>query len=228
MRPLRVVRMGRIGYAPMLALQEERHASVVAGTDDDTLFLLEHDPVVTLGKNSGLDGADYLKRTPHELAALGIDLHRSTRGGDVTYHGPGQLVGYPIVQLCDGEKDIRAFVHLLEEALILAVGELGIVAARDPEHRGVWVGNDKLAAIGLRVSRWTTMHGFALNVATNLSHFDVIVPCGIVGRGVTSIERLLGRAPAMREVEDRVVRHLAPLIHRTVIADDAKERRHPR
>src|SRR5262249_35743391 len=159
---LRVVRVGRIGYASMLALQEQRHAAVLADESDDTLFLLEHDPVVTLGKNSGLNGADYVRRNPGGLAAVGIELHRSSRGGDVTYHGPGQIVGYPIVKLHDGEKDVRAFVTRLEEALIATVADFGIAATRDPEHRGVWVGDDKLAAIGLRVSRWTTMHGFAL------------------------------------------------------------------
>lgn len=214
---LRVERMGRIGYEPMLAVQEARHAAVLADSEPDTLFLLQHDPVVTLGKNSGLDGADNLKRTPAELAAMGIAVYRASRGGDVTYHGPGQIVGYPIVKLRDGEKDIRRFIWNLEEVLIRTCAEYGVVATRVDALRGVWVGNDKVAAIGVRVARWTTMHGFALNVATNLSHFDTIVPCGIHGRGVTSLAQLLGRAVPIAEVEDHLARHTAAVLGRTLV-----------
>jgi lipoyl(octanoyl) transferase len=216
---LRVERMGRIGYAPMLALQEARHAAVLADKEPDTLFLLEHDPVVTLGKNSGLDGADNLKRTPQELTAIGIELHRSSRGGDVTYHGPGQIVGYPIVKLRDGEKDIRRFIWNLEEVLIRTCAEYEVVACRVDGLRGVWVGNDKVAAIGVRVARWTTMHGFALNVSTDLAHFAAIVPCGIRGRGVTSLAALLGRAPQMVEVEDHLARHCSQVLNREPCRD---------
>lgn len=211
---LHVERMGRIGYTPMLALQEARHAAVLADTSPDTLFLLEHDPVVTLGKNSGLDGADNLKRTPAELAAMGIEVYRASRGGDVTYHGPGQIVGYPIVKMQDGEKDIRRFIWNLEEVLIRTCAEYGIVATRVDDLRGVWVGNEKVAAVGVRVARWTTMHGFALNVNTDLSHFDTIVPCGIHDRGVTSLEKLLGRPVAIAEVENHLARHVADVLQR--------------
>ena len=211
---LHVERMGRIGYAPMLALQEARHAAVLADEKPDTLFLLEHDPVVTLGKNSGLDGADNVKRAPQELAALGIELYRSSRGGDVTYHGPGQIVGYPIIKLRDGEKDIRRYIWNLEEVLIRTCAEYGVLASRVEDLRGVWVGNDKVAAIGVRVARWTTMHGFALNVSTNLAHFDTIVPCGIHGRGVTSLEKLLGRPVALVEVEQHLARYTAQVLSR--------------
>lgn len=213
---LHALRMGRIGYTPMLALQEARHAAVLADTAPDTLFLLEHDPVVTLGKNSGLDGADNLKRTPAELAAMGIEVYRASRGGDVTYHGPGQIVGYPIVKLRDGEKDIRRFIWNLEEVLIRTCAEYGIVATRVDDLRGVWVGNDKVAAVGVRVARWTTMHGFALNVNTNLAHFDTIVPCGIHDRGVTSFEKLLGRPVAIAEVEAHLARHAAAVLGRNL------------
>ncbi len=216
---LHAVRMGRIGYAPMLALQEARHAAVLADTEPDTLFLLEHDPVVTLGKNSGLDGFDNLRRTPQELAAMGIELHRSSRGGDVTYHGPGQVVGYPIVKLRDGEKDIRRFIWNLEEALIATCADYGVDATRVEGLRGVWVGNDKVAAIGVRVARWTTMHGFALNVGTNLAHFETIVPCGIHGRGVTSLEALLDRKVALAEVEEHLARHCARVLDRDLCPD---------
>ncbi len=216
---LRVERMGRIGYTPMLALQEARHAAVLADTEPDTLFLLEHDPVVTLGKNSGLDGADNLRRTPQELAAMGIALYRSSRGGDVTYHGPGQIVGYPIVKLRDGEKDIRRYIWNLEEVLIRTCAEYGVTAERVDGLRGVWVGNDKVAAIGVRVARWTTMHGFALNVSTNLAHFETIVPCGIHGRGVTSLEALLRRKIALEEVEEHLARHCAHVLGRELCRD---------
>lgn len=217
---LYVERMGCIGYAPMLAVQEARHAAVVADAHDDTLFLLEHDPVVTLGKNSGLDGADNLKRTPAELRAMGIEVHRSSRGGDVTYHGPGQIVGYPIVKLRDGERDIRRYIWNLEEILIRTCAEYGMVASRVEELRGVWIGNDKVAAIGVRVARWTTMHGFALNVSTNMEHFDTIVPCGIHGRGVTSLERLLDRPVALPEVEEHLARHTARILGRELSRPD--------
>jgi lipoyl(octanoyl) transferase len=222
MLQLQVERMGRIGYTAMLALQEARHAAVLADTEPDTLFLLEHDPVVTLGKNSGLDGADNLRRTPQELQQLGIEVHRSSRGGDVTYHGPGQIVGYPIYKMRDGEKDIRRYIWKLEEVLIRTCAEYGITATRVEELRGVWVGNDKIAAIGVRVARWTTMHGFALNVSTDLTAFDYIVPCGIHDRGVTSLERLLGRKVPLAEVEDHLARHLARVLERQLSAvDDA-------
>lgn len=217
---LHVERMGRIGYTPMLALQEARHAAVLADEHPDTLFLLEHDPVVTLGKNSGLDGADNLRRTPSELARMGIEVHRSSRGGDVTYHGPGQVVGYPIIKLRDGEKDIRRYVWNLEEVLIRTCAEYGVMATRVEGLRGVWVGNDKVAAVGVRVARWTTMHGFALNVSTNLAHFDTIVPCGIHDRGVTSLSALLGRPVEMAEVELHLARHCAVVLGRSAGSDD--------
>lgn len=202
MRPMHVERVGRIAYGPMLEKQLARHAAVLADESPDTLFLLEHEPVVTLGKNSGLDGNDWVRATPEQFAALGIEVHRSTRGGDVTYHGPGQVVGYPIVKLVDGEKDLRRFVTHLEQALIDTCAHYGLHAYRDEGARGVYIGNDKIAAIGLKVSRWTTMHGFAFNVATNLAHFETIVACGLVDRGVTSLETLLKRTVPLREVED--------------------------
>lgn len=201
----------------MLAQQERKHASVLADESHDTLFLLEHEPVVTLGKNAGLDGNDWVRATPGQLDALGIEMHRSTRGGDVTYHGPGQIVGYPIVKLVDGEKDLRKFVWNLEQALIDTCAHYGLEAYRDEGARGVYIGNDKIAAIGLKVSRWVTMHGFAFNVATNLAHFDTIVACGLIDRGVTSLERLLKRSIPLREVEDLLAANVARHLGRTIV-----------
>ncbi|MBC7794475.1 MAG: lipoyl(octanoyl) transferase LipB [Clostridia bacterium] len=215
-RPLVVERVGRIAYAPMLAIQEQRHASVLADESPDTLYILEHEPVVTLGKNSGIAGKDYLRRTPEQYAELGIDLVRVSRGGDVTYHGPGQIVGYPIVKLGAHEKDIRKLVWNLEQAMIDVCFDYGLTAHRDEKARGVYIGNDKIAAIGLKVSRWTTMHGFAFNVATNLGHFDTIVACGLENRGVTSLERLLNRTISLHEVEEKLIAHVAERLGRVV------------
>jgi len=203
--------MGMTAYGAMLALQERRHREVRDDEQDDTLFLLEHLPVVTSGKNTG---TGHLLADKAELKRRGVSLFETGRGGDVTYHGPGQIVGYPIVQLFDDERDIRKYVWCLEELLIRTAADFGVEAQRVEGLRGIWVGNDKLAAIGVRISRWTTMHGFALNVSTDLSGFDLIVPCGLHGRGVTSLERLLGEAPPLSVVEDRLSIHASELLAR--------------
>lgn len=210
LKQLRVERMGCVAYAPMLALQEARHAEVAAGSGVETLFLLEHEPVVTLGKNAD---TEHVLLTPHELAQRGVDLVATGRGGDVTYHGPGQIVGYPILALGPGEQDIKGYVGRLEEVLIRTAADFGITAGRSEGQRGVWVGRDKIGAIGVRVARWTTLHGFALNVATDLSAFDVIVPCGLHDRGVTSFARL-GHPVSLREVEDRLIVHAGEVLGR--------------
>jgi lipoyl(octanoyl) transferase len=204
-RSLRVERMGRVPYGPMLALQEARHAAVAAGDFDDTLFLLEHEAVITLGKNSG---AGHVTAAPSLLANRGIEVFATGRGGDVTYHGPGQIVGYPIVQLQEDERDIKRFVAQLEEVMIRAVHDFGVEARRVEGLRGIWVGDEKIGAVGVRLANWTTMHGFALNVATRLEDFSLIVPCGLHGRGVTSLQKLLGeRAPELAAVEERLAFH---------------------
>lgn len=212
-RTLRVERMGRIAYGPMHDLQCARQREVIEGKAEDTLYLLEHDPVITLGKNTG-DGhvlAD--ERTRRER---GVELHQTGRGGDVTFHGPGQLVGYPIVQMQEGEKDIRGFVWKVEELVIRTCADFGVRAERVEGLRGVWVGDDKVGAVGIRVSRWTSLHGFALNVSTDLSYFNLIVPCGIEDKGVTSLEKLTGRSIPLVEVEERVIAHAGPVLGRTV------------
>lgn len=206
-RMLEVRRLGLVPYGEALKLQEDLVGRRREGAVGDQLLLLEHPHVITLGSSS--DG-NHVLLDAAERALLGIELFETGRGGDVTYHGPGQLVGYPILDLKPHRKDLHAYVRDLEEGLIRAVAELGIPAGRKPGLTGVWVGEKKLAAIGVRVSSgWITSHGFALNVATELGFFDSIVPCGIRDHGVTSVGRLLPEAPSMEEVEDAVVRGLA-------------------
>jgi len=201
--PIRVRRLGRVPYAEALALQERLVSERQAGRGLDTLLLLEHPPVVTLGR-----GADpgHLLRTREELSRKGVEVFEAGRGGDVTYHGPGQLVGYPILRLPPPLQDLHLLLRRIEAALIGSCLEFGIEAGRVEGLTGVWVGRDKLAAIGIRVARWVTSHGFALNVSTDLTAFDDIVPCGIRGRGVTSLSRLLGREVALEEAADAVAR----------------------
>jgi lipoyl(octanoyl) transferase len=173
------------------------------GVINDTLLLVEHPHVLTLGVR-GDGGRSHILAAPDVLAERGIEIHDAGRGGDITYHGPGQLVGYPIVDLAPDRRDVHRYVRDLEEVLIRTAASYGIEAGRVDGLTGVWVGRDKLAAIGVRIARWITSHGFALNVTTDLSYFDLIVPCGIPDRGVTSLARLLGRPIGIRDVEDRV------------------------
>ena len=190
------------GYREALALQEDLHAQRVAGGIPDILLLLEHRPVYTLGR-SAQDASVVV--SDEWLAREGIERVETTRGGDVTYHGPGQLVGYPIVHLGEAGLRVLEYVDALEETLIRAVAAFGVAAGRDARNRGVWVGNDKLAALGIRVSRQVTMHGFALNVSPRLEDYRGIVACGLKDAGVTSLARLLGCASPMAEVKARVV-----------------------
>lgn len=184
-------RLGRVPYAEGLDLQAALVAQRRSGEIGDTLLLLEHPHVLTLGTGSH---AEHVLVGAEERAALGIELYESGRGGDVTYHGPGQLVGYPILDLKPDRCDLHRYLRDLEASLILALGDLGLTAERREGLTGVWVGERKLAAIGVRVSSgWITSHGFALNVSTDLSFFDAIVPCGIREYGVGSVEGELGR-----------------------------------
>jgi lipoyl(octanoyl) transferase len=202
--PLQVRRLGVVPYAEGLALQQELVAARKADRIPDQLLLLEHPPVITLGAKVR-DDRSHVLASEQALDEAGVELFEAGRGGDVTYHGPGQLVGYPIIDLRPDRCDIHRYVRDLEEVMIAAATAFGVRADRVQGLTGAWVGRDKLAAIGVRISRWVTSHGFAFNVATDLSHFSLIVPCGIQDRGVTSLGRLLGQPPPMSLVEDAVI-----------------------
>jgi lipoate-protein ligase B len=202
-----VLRIDRIRYQPALELQL-RIVERIKETEarDAVLLLLEHEPAITIGR-SGRD--EHLLAAGDDLARRGIELHRSSRGGDVTYHGPGQIVGYPILRLAGVRRDVHRHLRSLEAVLIAALRRFGIEGQRAAGLTGVWVAEAKVAAIGVALSRWITYHGFALNVTTDLDAFSLIVPCGIHNRPVTSMEKLLGRAPARTEVEDALVEEFA-------------------
>ena len=204
MKAITVVVAGTVGYGPALEWQNELYRRRVAQEAEDVVLLLEHPHVYTLGRRFS---AEHLLLSPEALAQRGIEVFECDRGGSITYHGPGQLVGYPVLQL--ENPDVIAYLRLLEDVLIRAVGSFGIAAARRESLTGVWVGEEKLASIGVNVSRGVTKHGFALNVTTDLSYFAGMVPCGIPAVQVTSMERLLGSAPPMRAVQEAVVAELA-------------------
>jgi lipoyl(octanoyl) transferase len=208
--------LGRIGYEQGVALQREA-AERVANRGPETLLLLEHEPVFTLGRNA--TAADVLF-TPEKRRELAIDLHESDRGGKVTYHGPGQLVGYPVLNLDPDRRDVRRYVRDLEDVLLRTLADVGVSADRSPRPErfsSVWVGDDKIAAIGVHLSRWITTHGFALNVTDEpLPFFRGIVPCGITDGGVTSIERITGRRVGVREVARRLLVHFSEVFARRV------------
>ena len=214
MHTLDILNLGSgIGYLDALAIQREVHDLRAEGKIPDRLLLLEHRPVYTLGRST-LPG--HLLLPPEKLSEAGIECIPCDRGGDITYHGPGQLVGYPIIHLPEVRLKVVEYVTALEEVLIRTAQDFGIYANRDPRNRGVWVGNSKLAALGIRVSRQVTMHGFALNVTTKLSDFRGIVPCGLDGVGVTSFEKILGKkAPPMDEVIRSVAVHFQEVLHYT-------------
>jgi lipoyl(octanoyl) transferase len=203
MRTIQVRRLRRIGYAEGLELQKQLVEQRKAGNIPDQLLLLEHPPVITLGVKTRNNQTNIVA-TPEALAREGVSVFETGRGGDVTYHGPGQLVGYPIIDLKPDRCDVHRYVRDIEEVMIRAAAAFGVEAARLPGLTGAWVGNDKLAAIGVRISKWVTSHGFAFNVNTALNHFDFIVPCGITDKGVTSLQRLMGRPVEMVEVEDAI------------------------
>lgn len=216
MRPLEVRRLGVVPYSEALALQralvEERRAERIP----DLLLLLQHPPVITLGVK-GDGGRGHVLATPAALEAHGVELHEAGRGGDVTYHGPGQIVGYPILDLKPDRQDVHRYVRDLEEVMIRVCAEFGVTAGRIKGLTGTWVGGDKIGAIGVKISRWITSHGFAFNVNTNLEHFQLIVPCGIEGHGVTSLRRLTGREVDLEGVEALFVRHFSDVYERTPV-----------
>lgn len=199
-------------------MQQEAAARAASG-GPEALLLLEHEPVYTLGRNA--TAADILF-TPERCAQLGIAVRETNRGGQVTYHGPGQLVGYPVLNLSPDRRDVKRYVTDLEEVLIRTLADFGIAAGRSclPERvTSVWIGNDKIAAIGVHISRWITTHGFALNVTDEpLANFRGIVPCGIRSGGLTTMERALGRAPALAQVADRLLPRFAEVFEREIMA----------
>jgi lipoyl(octanoyl) transferase len=203
-----------VPYAGALSLQRALVEDRRAGRTGDVLLLVEHPHVLTLGVR-GDGGRSHILVTDEALAARGIDVFETGRGGDVTYHGPGQIVGYPIMDLKPDRQDVHRYVRDLEEVLIRTAADYGVLACRMKGLTGVWVGQEKLAAIGVRIARWVTSHGFAFNVTTDLEYFSLIVPCGIADRGVTSLDRLLGRAVDRREVEDRIVSRFCEVFERT-------------
>ncbi len=223
---LEVIDLGRLGYAPAYDAQQRHHETVLGWRADaeageprplGRVLIVEHDPVITVSRRPGV--AEHLLASEELLASRGIEVCPTDRGGDITYHGPGQVVLYPIVDLKRAGVRVVEWVRLLEQAVIEAIGAYGIAGERDPEATGVWVagGGDapaaKVCAIGVRVRKWVTMHGLALNVRTDLSHFGMIVPCGLAGRPVTSLEALLGdRCPSFSEAADRVVERLGMLV----------------
>jgi lipoate-protein ligase B len=195
------MQLGEIEYAKAVELQRELARQRFDGEIEDTLLLLEHPPAITFGRAASR--ANLLASSPI-LNREGISLHETDRGGDITYHGPGQLVGYPIFDLRGHGRDVHQFLRNIEAALIDALSEFGLNACRYPPHTGVWIEDRKIAAIGIKVSRWVTTHGFALNVAPNMDHFDLIVPCGIRQLGVTSMESETGRSLALTDVQAAV------------------------
>jgi lipoyl(octanoyl) transferase len=205
-----VRRLGLVAYPDALALQRTLVDERRAGRISDTLVFVEHPHVLTLGVR-GDGGRSHILAPQDVLASRGVEVHETGRGGDVTYHGPGQLVGYPILDLKPDRCDVHRYVRDLEEVLIRTAADYGVTAGRVQGLTGVWVGREKLAAIGVRIARWITSHGFALNVSTDLDYFRLIVPCGIADRGVTSLERLLGRTVELADVQTRVAENFAKI-----------------
>ncbi len=207
-----MIDLGLIGYAEAWALQKRIVAARKASAIEDVLLVCEHPHVITQGRNGK---REHLLASEHVLRQKGVEYYETSRGGDITYHGPGQIVGYPILNLGAIRRDVVWYVRMLEEAMIRATSEFGITAERVAGKTGIWVKSgdteEKLAAIGVHISRWVTSHGFAYNVSTDLRYFDLIVPCGIADRKATSLEKLLARSVEQEEVAPRIARHLGEL-----------------
>lgn len=207
-----VRRLGLVPYADGLELQRRLVEDRKADRIPDTLLLLQHPHVLTVGVKK--DGRSHILASPDRLSALGVDVFETGRGGDVTYHGPGQLVGYPILNLDPDRRDVHRYVRDLEEVMIRVCADYGLEAGRVKGFSGAWLGDEKIGAIGVRISRWITSHGFAFNVTTDVDFFNLIVPCGIADKGVTSLASKLGQPPSMAEVESRFVSHFAAVFSR--------------
>jgi lipoyl(octanoyl) transferase len=221
-----LVNLSMIGYAEAYALQKRIVVARKADAIEDVLLLCEHPNVITQGRNGK---REHLLVGEHVLRQKGVEFYETSRGGDITYHGPGQIVGYPILNLGEIRRDVVWYVRMLEEAMIRATAEFGVTAKRVAGKTGIWVESgsteEKLGAIGVHISRWVTSHGFAYNVSTDLRFFDLIVPCGIADRKATSLEKLLGRAIDKTEVAPRIARHLGELFGRK-LKESSKEELH--
>jgi len=211
-------RLGTVDYAEGLRLQKELQAKRIAGKIGDTVLLLEHPPVLTMGRSAE---ERHVLAAPDVLEAHGISVHEVGRGGDVTYHGPGQLVAYPIIDLKPDRCDVRKYMWSLEETMIRTCADFGLAAARVDGLNGTWIGDRKVGAVGVRISRWVTMHGLALNANSDLTHFDLIVPCGIPDKAVTSLSAERGRTTLVDDVIEPLARHFAELYETEVDWRDA-------
>jgi len=204
-----VWRLGIVEYGAAYQLQKKLQQQRVEGEIGDTLLLLEHSPTITVGKAGSIHNILVPSET---LSKMGISLYFVDRGGDVTYHGPGQLVGYTILDLSSRGGDLKRYVHDLEEVLIRTLEDFSIKAGRDPQHVGVWIDQKKIASIGLSIREWVTMHGFALNVSPALEHFSLIHGCGLKDRETTSLEDVLGVSPSMEQVTESLLQHFCEIL----------------
>jgi lipoyl(octanoyl) transferase len=216
--------LGLIGYTEALELQKRVAAARKVGAIEDVLLFCEHPHVITLGRSGKRAN---LLASENVLRQKGVEYFETTRGGDITYHGPGQIVGYPILNLGAIRRDVVWYVRMLEEAMIRATAEFRIAARRETGKTGIWVGEagveGKLAAIGIHISRWVTSHGFAYNVASDLHYFELIVPCGIAERKATSLEKLLGRNVSLGEVRPLLAKHVGEVLGLTVRTAEREE-----
>jgi lipoyl(octanoyl) transferase len=212
MQPLQIVDLGLISFTDAYALQQRIVAARKSRSLDDVLLLCQHPHVITLGRNGKREN---LLASENVLRQKGVEFHATDRGGDITYHGPGQIVGYPILDLSRIKPDVHWYVRTLEEIMIRASADFGVTAYRVPGKTGIWVAaapaEEKLAAIGVHISRWVTSHGFAYNVSTDLRYFDLIVPCGITERKATSLEKLLNRSISLNQAKPRLIAHFGEL-----------------
>lgn len=213
----RVVDLGVIPYGDAYAKQKRDVSNLQNGRGDDLLYLLEHPHVITKGRNKNGDG---VVADPELVKRRGVEVAETDRGGNVTYHGPGQLVGYPIMRLEGARRDVRRYVNDLETVLIGTLADFGVIADRHPVHRGVWTGGKKIASVGIRIARWVTCHGFALNVTTDLSFFSLITPCGIEGCEMTSMEKVMGAPQDMAAVKRTLASHFSDVFEKTLLFDE--------
>ena len=213
-----LVDLGLIPYGPASELQRRLVEARKARAVPDVLLLCEHPHVITLGRNAK---PEHLLASNRHLSEMNVELHSTDRGGDITYHGPGQIVGYPVLDLAGHQRDVRWYVEQLEEVMIRTTADFGIAAKRVESQHGAWIetpaGEEKLGALGVHLSRWVTSHGFAYNVSTDLRYFDLIVPCGIGDRRVTSLERALGCRVPLEEATGRIVTHFSEIFERELV-----------